>query len=123
MTLYTLDKEQLIKLRRDILEDPNKYEKILVRGGINGGSGIYDSNDRFMRDEIKMEQYEYWYRAINDGRTPFDSIPYYKHLLYYKQFVEDVEKNMVETLKSTVSRLILDFEHDESGVNKVVEFE
>jgi hypothetical protein len=37
--------------------------------------------------------------------------------------VEDVEKNMVETLKSTVSRLILDFEHDDAGVNKVVEFE
>lgn len=34
-----------------------------------------------------LDEYEYWYRVINDGRAPIDSLPYYRHLLAYKQFV------------------------------------
>ena len=49
MTLYTFDKEELIKLRKDILENPAKYERMLVKGGIHGGSGLFEPKDRQYR--------------------------------------------------------------------------
>lgn len=37
-------------------------------------------NDRFTNKLKEKEEYEYWYRIINDGRCPLDSIKYYKEL-------------------------------------------
>ena len=103
MSLYTLDKEELIKLRRDILENPEKYERLLVKGGIEkGGSGVYNVETRQVEMELRREEYEYWYRALNDGVCPNDSLPGYRNYLHYKEFVRTVENKMVDTLKFTV---------------------
>lgn len=61
---------------------------------------------------------------LNGGILPSDSLPYYKQLVAYKDFIEQIESKALETLKMTVQRLLLDFESYDSGVavNQVVNF-
>ena len=61
---------------------------------------------------------------LNGGILPTDSLPYYKQLVAYKDWVERIEAKALDTLKLTVQRLILDFENYESGLtkNNVVNF-
>jgi hypothetical protein len=62
--------------------------------------------------------------VLNGGILPSDSLPYYKQLVAYKDFIEQIESKALETLKMTVQRLLLDFESYDSGVavNQVVNF-
>lgn len=71
--------------------------------------------------EKKREEYDYWFRVMNEGVLPSDSLPYYKQLVAYKDFASQVEERAYETLKLTVQRLMLDFEEQE-GLNVVAEF-
>lgn len=116
-TLYTFDKNELIKLRRDILANPEKYEAILLSGR--------DKNevfDHFSFAKEKDAEYEYWYRVLNQGRCPVDNIKHFHELKVFKDFVANVEKKALGTLKLTVSRLIQDFESNEN-INKIFEYE
>ena len=70
----------------------------------------------------KREEYDYWFRIMNEGVLPTDSLPYYKQLVAYREFAETVEARAVDTLKLTVQRLLFDFEQKD-GVNNVTEFE
>jgi hypothetical protein len=116
-TLYTFDKEELIKLRKDILANPEKYENILLTG-----SDKNEVFDNFSYITEKQAEYEYWYRVLNQGRCPIDNMKYYHELKVYKDFVANVEKKALGTLKLTVSRLLLDFENIDD-INEVVEYE
>ena len=110
MQLYTFDKEELLKLRRDILENPEKYEKLFTTS-----KGTYDIKyDNNIKKERKLEEYEYWYRVLNDGRSPTDSYPYYKEMLAYQDYCKEVEKNTVQTFLLTVNRLLMDFENQDN---------
>jgi hypothetical protein len=62
--------------------------------------------------------------VLNGGILPSDSLPYYKQLVAYKDFIEQIESKALDTLKMTVQRLLLDFESYDSGVavNQVVNF-
>ena len=98
LTTFTFDKAELERLRADILENPAKYEAAL----------------RFKRPEKphygykpiqklkKKEEYDYWFRVLNGGILPSDSLPYYKQLVAYKDFIEQIESKALDTLKLTV---------------------
>lgn len=59
---------------------------------------------------------------LNEGHLPAqDSLPYYRQLVAYKDFMSEVETRAFNTLKLTVQRLLNDFEHKE-GLNEVKEF-
>lgn len=103
-------------MRREILENPEKYEKML-----KNKSGFFDQPGRFDQKGIKDEEYTYWYRVLNDGRTPWDNVYQYKTYLAYKEFVDGVEKNALSTLEYVVSRLISDFDESE-GINDIKDF-
>jgi hypothetical protein len=97
----------LLNLRKDILENPEKYEKL-----ITNRNHLYAVTDPvFIQQRLKEEEYDYWYRQINDGRLPKDHIKYYKDLAMYKTFVDKVEYNAFNTMKLTISRLLQDFEN------------
>ena len=115
--MLTFDKDDLIKLRRDILENTEKYEKMLTKD-----TGFYEVPDRHVPRRIKDEAWLYWYRVINDGKTPYDNVYQYKTYLAYKEFVEGIEKKALGTLQFVISRLIADFDHIE-GVNHITELE
>lgn len=103
-TMFTFDKEELIKLRKDILENPVQYEQLLLSAA--------DKNE-LIDDSItkgnQREEYEYWYRVINDGRCPEDNIKFKKELHFYKEYVNNVEKSAFNTMKLTIQRLLIDF--------------
>lgn len=52
---------------------------------------------------------------LNEGALPHDSLPYYKQLVAYKDFVESIEAKAFNTLKLTVQRLLNDFENSEDN--------
>ena len=106
MTLYTFDKDELLKLRKDILENPEKYQLILSQE-----SGIYtDKDERFDKPARKLAEYEYWYRVFNIGECPYyDTLPNYKFYKAYKEFMENMELKSVDTLRLVVQRLLSDF--------------
>ena len=68
----------------------------------------------------KFEEYDYWFRTLNEGVLPHDTLPYYKQLVAYKDFVDSIESKAFNTLKVTVQRLLNDFEASEE--NSVSEF-
>ena len=106
MTLYTFDKDELLKLRKDILENPEKYQLILSQE-----SGIYtDKDERFDKPARKLAEYEYWYRVFNRGECPYyDTLPNYTFYHAYKEFMENMELKSVDTLRLVVQRLLSDF--------------
>jgi len=70
----------------------------------------------------KEEEYEYWFRVLNEGYSPLDNIKYKHELEIYKEFAKSVEKNTVNTLKWTINKLLMDFETNANVNNKVDEF-
>lgn len=118
LTVYTFDKEELEKLRRDILENPKKYEMMLTQ---DASSTYSEFPNRWKPQEIKDAAWIYWYQILNDGKTPFDNVHLYKTYEVYKEFVSNIEKKALSTLELVVTRLLQDFE-DVEGFNKVVEF-
>ena len=117
------------KLRRDLLENPEKYEEMLKRKAdeehedswlMEMDPGRYGEHRTALWDDR-----EYWHRLRMDGycvkRRP-DNWP--KRVEYYKfkEWADSIEERALDTLKYTVSRLLLDFEDDASLENKVTEF-
>ena len=83
LTLFTFDKEELNRLRADILAYPEKYE-IALRSKIKEER----LGDNQIMKKKKHEEYDYWFRILNEGVLPADSLPYYKQLVAYKDFVD-----------------------------------
>lgn len=75
MNLYTFDRAALENLRADILADPRKYELALRA---KKEKPVYGKRNKLGAKLKKREEYDYWYRVINDGVLPEDSLPYYK---------------------------------------------
>jgi len=77
MTMFTLDKRELEKLNTDILENPRKYEMIFE------GTNLPEMEKGFeyihwVRDlgKEKHDELEHWFRIMNDGYCPIDTLPY-----------------------------------------------
>jgi hypothetical protein len=122
LTMYTFDKKELEKLRDDLLANPEKYEQSL-RSRPQAKQPL--GNKRLIQAK-KHEEYDYWFRVLNEGHLPYDSLPYYKQLVAYRDFAEGIEQKALNTLKMTVQRLLMDFEDHDGGVsgnNKVAGFE
>jgi len=119
LTTFTFDKGELERIRSDILENPAKYEAALRAKKPENPQYGYKPLTKIK----KHDEYDYWFRVLNGGILPADSLPYYKQLVSYKDFVEQIESRALNTLKLTVQRLILDFEnHDNAATNKVINF-
>jgi len=112
LNTYTFDKSELEKLRDDILANPLKYELALR------SSKAQDESEYGYKPAIKakkLEEHDYWFRTLNEGALPHDSLPYYKQLVAYKDFVDSIESKAFNTLKVTVQRLLNDFEVSEGN--------
>jgi hypothetical protein len=111
LTTYTFDKAELEKLRDDILANPVKYEMALRSQEQNKGDQQF--GNKLQMKVKKFEEYDYWFRTLNEGTLPHDTLPYYKQLVAYKDFVDSIESKAFNTLKLTVQRLLNDFETTE----------
>lgn len=109
----------MIKLRKDVMDHPEKYEKILETQ-----SDLYDDKDpRVDIGRSKMNEYVYWYRVLNEGVCNYyETLPNRKFSLTYKEYFENIELRAVETLRLVIQRLINDFD-DLDGINTVTNFE
>ena len=79
MTAFTIDKSELEKLQTDVLKNPEKYEMIFTG---HSNEEFEDKDFLTMRkrtnalQQEKMDEHEYWFRMINEGRCPLDSLPF-----------------------------------------------
>jgi hypothetical protein len=98
LTSFTFDKGELEKLRDDILANPLKYE-LALRSNDNGQKSF---GNKLQMKSKKYDEYDYWFRTLNEGVLPHDTLPYYKQLVAYKDFVDSIESKAFNTLKMTV---------------------
>ena len=125
MTSYVFDKEDLLKLRQDLIENPEKYEEMLTferapPADLRGTDpGEYRRHLKFREENRK-----YFHRVYNDGRC---DLPEQRHLraeyYRYKYWADGIKNKALDTLRLTVNRLLLDFENDPTMGNSVVEFD
>jgi len=124
MMTYTFDKVELEKLQNDLMKNPEKYQEMLRKDIIQDPWLKGRDFGRFFEmKEKKAEKQEYWYRIMNDGRLNSEEnwpmrVEYFK----YKQWMDDIKNKSLDTLKYTVSRLLVDFENDENVGNKTIQF-
>lgn len=62
--------------------------------------------------EAKLNEQEYWFRIINDGRCPLDSFPYAREFNAYKNWVNQIESQALDTLRMCVDKLILESQNE-----------
>lgn len=81
MTTITIDKNELDRINTDLLSNPEKYEMIFTMQGYEPGT-FEDRDFRQMvkrqraLNQAKTDEHEYWFRLLNEGRCPLDSLPY-----------------------------------------------
>ena len=61
-----------------------------------------------------MEAYDHWYRAINDGWSKLDTIPYVNRMNAYKEWMEEIEDRALDTLKQAINQLLITFEEKDN---------
>jgi len=91
MTLFTLNKSELEKLNADILSNPEKYEMILSGNTVEETDNITVYKRQRDLEDAKIDELEYWYRMLNDGRCPIDSLPYAQDFRAYKEWADLIE--------------------------------
>lgn len=78
MTSFVFDKDDLMKLRQDLIENPEKYEEILLHER-EQSQHIYgtDHGEYFRHLKLREENRKYFHRVYNDGRC---DVPEQKHM-------------------------------------------
>lgn len=56
---------------------------------------------------VKFEEAEYWYRVINDGRSPLDDWPMAREFEAYKTWVDQIETRAYDTLLACVYNALI----------------
>lgn len=70
LTTYVFDKEALQKLQRDLLQNPEKYEKMLNQdNSVDPWEGGVDYGRFFEKCAAKEDNIEYKYEFNNDGHS------------------------------------------------------
>ena len=123
-TAFTFDKKELENLRRDLLENPEKYEELLLKEAEEDpGLPTTDPGRLWESRAARASDREYWHRLVNDGRAKqLDNWPMRVEYHAYKDWADKIQAKALDTLKYTVTRLLLDFEDDKEVGNTVVEF-
>ena len=67
------------------------------------------------RHQEKLAAYDHWYRALNDGFSLLDTIPYVNRFNAYSAWMQTIDDRAVDTLKMAVNYLLLDFK-DKEGI-------
>ena len=106
--MFTLDQNELEKLQADVIANPEKYEMMLT----NYTKQIPDSKLSTKMDRglslVKQEEQEYWFRVMNDGMCPLDSLPYAREFTAYKEWADQIESKAVDTLRMCIDKLLLE---------------
>ena len=121
---YTFDKKELENLRRDLLENPEKYEELLLKEvEEDPGLPTTDPGRLWESRDARASTREYWHRVVNDGRAKqLDNWPMRVEYHAYKAWADQIQGKALDTLKYTVTRLLLDFEDNKEVGNTVVDF-
>lgn len=108
MESYIFDKEDIEKLRRDIFDNPDKYEEMLRK------------EEKYEFEDVRLPYWErlrnirfrnvddtmYWYGLYNEGKNPFENLPYYRDYIGYKDWADNIEERALDSLKFAVNSLL-----------------
>ncbi len=59
----------------------------------------------------KLDEYEYWYRVLNNGYCPIDNWTYSAEFRCYKEWAELIETKAMNTLRTAINKLLMDHEN------------
>jgi hypothetical protein len=96
LSLLTLDKAELQRLRNDVLTDPDKYIKVFTR------REPIDEDLLWPRriEEEKFLERDFWWRFYNNHQiTPMEKWPKKREYEMYKDWADDVESKAIDTLR------------------------
>lgn len=108
---FVIDKEALLNLRKDVLTNPDKYEKLFRR---DNGTFYAGAKMSMELKQERIDEYDYWYRVLNEGRLQEDSFPWMKEHLAYKEWMLTVEGKALGTLRRAVQKLLNEYETTEN---------
>lgn len=116
MTTITIDKDELDRINTDLLQNPEKYEMIFTMQDYAPGT-FEDRDVRSMvkrqraLDQAKMDEHEYWFRLLNEGRCPIDTLPYAQEFNAYRGWADLIQYNATNQLRTVINKLLIDHEN------------
>lgn len=123
-TVLTFDKKELKKLQKRLLEEPEKFEEVLVKDLEVDPWLSHKDTGRFKEwKHMKWLNREYDFAFHNDGRSAQDfqdvGWPWRGEYYQYKDWVEGIREKALDTLQLIVARLLQDFNNMPKLNNKV----
>lgn len=111
--MLTIDKEELLKIQKDIYEDPQKYETILTKEDrIDWGVPRHLNTPLRKDPHHRLSDYEFWHSQMNDGTDESGHWPYYREFEAYQGWFEGVEHHALDTLKFAIAQLLAEFDKE-----------
>ena len=105
-----------------MIADPEKYEMIFSNQMTEDEKTIFSrqmKKDDHDLGDYKRAEIEYWYRYHNNGYCPQDTYPWIKEFNEYKAWADRIEHNAMNTLRSAISKILIDHENMNSFDGKL----
>lgn len=121
LSVVTFDEAELRRLQADVMEDPQKYiNAFLVQDVYVPDMAHLHELGRDTR-QPRLDEREYWFRILNDGRCPVDAFPYRLEWEAYSAWADDIQNHALDQLKYAISQLLFEIEESKKNGDKQYE--
>jgi len=121
LSLVTFDEAELRRLQADCLADPQKYINAFKKECEYVPDMMHIHELGRDTKQPRVDEKEYWFRIINDGKCPIDAFPYVLEYESYKLWADDIQDGALDQLKFAISQLLNEIELSKQNGDKQFE--